>query len=451
MSASCGSKLERQLASSDRFKADSAGQLEESNSALRREFEAATRKREAEVARAQKEAHDQLEAAQAEKAKLAAELQETRARLEAVPAPSASPQEWEARAVSQLEADIESYRGRIKTLLQEKNAIASEKEKLAAQLASAPAVEKPAEDRFGIMAATLQKLRDELAAAQAEREGHAAHARDLEQKLADAETARAAIGRRVHKSGIDPEKLAQAEAARKTAEDSLAQLWKENEELAKKVADAENARAAAEENRKKAEQAEAARKAAEESAGPGSCRKGPHREGTRSGVCCCALAASAAAASQQGPAEEAARLARELESARAASNESITQLRSEVKKLTVERDAALKEGETLLAEADALKAQHDEEKEQLIGVHSAAGEKLAQEHGAASTALRELQAAHERLLAEKISLAEELKAALAKADALTAQHQQEGAIDRRPFGSGRKARARARRHFERTR
>ena len=71
---------------------------------------------------------------------LAQRSREARVRLEAIPAPSASPEEWEARAVSQLEADIESYRVRIKTLLQEKNAIASEKEKLAAQLASAPVV-----------------------------------------------------------------------------------------------------------------------------------------------------------------------------------------------------------------------------------------------------------------------------------------------------------------------
>ena len=60
--------------------------------------------------------------------------------------------EWESRAVAQLEADIEAYRGRIKTTLQERDELARERDLLAAQFTS-------------------------------EREGLAGRVRDLEAKL----------------------------------------------------------------------------------------------------------------------------------------------------------------------------------------------------------------------------------------------------------------------------
>lgn len=121
-------RLERQLGMADRLSRESAVQVEEMLAAVKRDFETTARKREAGAARAQREAQEQFEAVSAARARLAAELEEARARLARAPAAEA----WEARAVARFEEDIENYRSRIRALLAERDTLAREVETLAA-------------------------------------------------------------------------------------------------------------------------------------------------------------------------------------------------------------------------------------------------------------------------------------------------------------------------------
>ncbi len=95
--------------------------------------------RQAEAVHALKEAQEQIEAAGAVRSRLAAELEKARVRLAAGPTAGAALDVWDSRAADQFEADIESYRERIKRLLAERDTLAREKAALAAQLAAATA------------------------------------------------------------------------------------------------------------------------------------------------------------------------------------------------------------------------------------------------------------------------------------------------------------------------
>ncbi len=71
---------------------------------------------------------------------------------------------------------------------------------------------------------------------------------ELVQKLAEAEKARELL----HTSRPTTEQFGETEAARKKAEEALAQLWKENEQLAKKASEGEKAAASAKRRESKA-------------------------------------------------------------------------------------------------------------------------------------------------------------------------------------------------------
>ncbi|HSI11520.1 MAG TPA: hypothetical protein VK961_05725, partial [Chthoniobacter sp.] len=131
-------KAERQLAAADRTQQESATKLQELQNSLQREHDSTLRKRDAESGRGLKEVQDQSSALQAANLKLTADLEETRKKLAAAQeaiAAAPQPEQWEARIAAQFESDIDTYRTRIKGLLQEKEAINSEKQKLAAQVA----------------------------------------------------------------------------------------------------------------------------------------------------------------------------------------------------------------------------------------------------------------------------------------------------------------------------
>jgi chromosome segregation ATPase len=304
-------KLERQLANADRLQKETAVHVESSQATLRREFEAAARKRDAETARALKEAQEQIESANAAKNRLAAELEEARARTaDQKQAPAALPAidtGFEARVVAQFEADIESYRERIKALLQERNALASEKEKLHAEF------ESLAKESKAPPAAETEALQAELKKVAAERDELAGKLKQADEKGAAAETAPS------------------AEALAKVHEEFQGQLAALREQLAAITRERDDAHTSA------------ATAIAE--------LRAQNDELTA------ALNAAPAAGDDADLAAETARLTRELDSARASSNTTITNLRAETRKLSLEREVALKEGEKLLAEIDEIKAQ----------------------------------------------------------------------------------------------
>jgi hypothetical protein len=129
-------KTERQLAAAERALQDSANQIENTRMDGRRQLEMEVRRRETEAGKIQKEQQKQLDLLQHELRKAEVERDELRARLEDGPAAEAEVTAlWESRAIAQFEQDIEDYRARIKTLLEERNALAREKEELAARAA----------------------------------------------------------------------------------------------------------------------------------------------------------------------------------------------------------------------------------------------------------------------------------------------------------------------------
>ncbi len=149
-------KLERQLGSLDRLSRETTKHHEEAAAALKRDFETASRKRDAEAARALREAQEQFESVKAAKARIATELEEARARLAKAPPAGEA---WEDRALAQFEADAENYRRRIRELLAERDALAREKEALAAGPSSAAVADEEA------LRAERTKLSHELEAA----------------------------------------------------------------------------------------------------------------------------------------------------------------------------------------------------------------------------------------------------------------------------------------------
>ena len=148
---------------SERAKAGAAAAIEQ----LRGEFDTANQRREAEVAHALTQLHEQLNAAQGHHKLLAADLDQTRAAHEAMvadtEASAASRASWESRAVVQLEADIETYRSRIKEMLLDREAVKNNAEAAVSELRG--------------VSETLSAERDALLKAKAE----------LERRIADSD------------------------------------------------------------------------------------------------------------------------------------------------------------------------------------------------------------------------------------------------------------------------
>ena len=116
-------KLERQLAAAERLHRDGAAMIEATQSAMRREFDVLNRKRELEMGRAMKEASEQLAEVKGANAKLLLELEGMKGRGAEVlgVGRNETVDEWEGRALAQLNADIEGYRLRIRELLAERD------------------------------------------------------------------------------------------------------------------------------------------------------------------------------------------------------------------------------------------------------------------------------------------------------------------------------------------
>ncbi len=133
-------KAERALTSADRARQEASALIETMRNESRRDADVNGRKRDAEFARTQKELQEKLDSLTEAQRKTAAERDALAAEIAKLKTESLETAEknpdpgWEARAVASLEEDIAKYRVRIKSLLTERDSIATEKEVLASAL-----------------------------------------------------------------------------------------------------------------------------------------------------------------------------------------------------------------------------------------------------------------------------------------------------------------------------
>ncbi len=110
-----------------------AAKLRETSAALQSEHGATLSKQKNETTRALEEAQGQIKVLLEANSKLTNEASIARDNLAAIQASSSA---WDARAGAQFEADSKAYRDRIKSLLQERDKMSGERDKLAANLAA---------------------------------------------------------------------------------------------------------------------------------------------------------------------------------------------------------------------------------------------------------------------------------------------------------------------------
>jgi chromosome segregation ATPase len=256
-------KAERTAAAADRARSEATALVESLRNESRRESDSSTRKRDAESTRAQKELQDKIETLsdtvrklQSERDAFSSEAARLRESIrEAEAAAAAAADDWGNRATAIFEADIDNYRGRIKSLLKEKEMLVKERDQLATVANDTSALDQ--------LKKANEKLASELQAAIAEREELAAAAKDTaeleqlrsanERLSADLQTLRgerdifAAAANDT--SGVDAlkaqaEKLgAELETAQIERERSAAELASRTAELQKLAAELEALRA----------------------------------------------------------------------------------------------------------------------------------------------------------------------------------------------------------------
>jgi chromosome segregation ATPase len=129
-------KAERQLSAAERALHESAAIIENTRIEAKRELDAEVRKRDTETGRQSKDQQKAVTDLQEEVRRLRDELEAARAQSQTgAGEPASEAAAWEARAIAQFEEDIENYRARIKTLIQERDTLNKEKERLAEALA----------------------------------------------------------------------------------------------------------------------------------------------------------------------------------------------------------------------------------------------------------------------------------------------------------------------------
>lgn len=159
------SKVEKILIAAEKVQEQSANYMESTKAEIRREIEASVKQREIEMRKTQKDLQDQIAALSDQARKAATELENTRNRAAMLEqrltseghAPlEAQPDPLQAQAVAQLEADIEQYRERLKSLITERDAARVEAEQARSQ---APAMSADPE-ALAKANAEIQKLRE---------------------------------------------------------------------------------------------------------------------------------------------------------------------------------------------------------------------------------------------------------------------------------------------------
>ena len=117
-------KAERQLSAAERALHESAAIIENTRIEAKRELDAEVRKRDTETGRQSKDQQKAVTELQEEVRRLQSELESARAKSQTgAGEPASEAEAWEARAIAQFEEDIDNYRARIKTLIQERDTL----------------------------------------------------------------------------------------------------------------------------------------------------------------------------------------------------------------------------------------------------------------------------------------------------------------------------------------
>ncbi len=229
------SKVEKILIATEKVQEQSANYMESTKAEIRREIEASVKQREIEMRKTQKDLKDQIAALSDQARKAATELENTRNRAamreqrltsEGHAPLEAQPNPLQAQAVVQLEADIEQYRERLKSLITERDAARKEAEQARSQ---APATSADPE----VLAkanAEIQQLREaqsQLVAAQTmEREVLLGEKNTLTKTIKSEVEAREELTRRLAETEkalhvLDEERVEAATANRGQSGDTL--------------------------------------------------------------------------------------------------------------------------------------------------------------------------------------------------------------------------------------
>ena len=257
-------KAEKLLSAAEKLQEQSANYMESAKAEIRKEIEASVKPREIEARKLQKELQEQIAQMSDQNRKLATELENARTALANAAANPAVPaqDDFQTRAITQLEADVENYRERLKSLLKERDTARAEAKELGARVTSSQSAEGLAAERARLelelekarkehseQATALEALRRERATAEerlaAERNAFETRFDSLRQSLHAAEGAleRKAQQRADGGAPTESEAIAQlrkeaaeAVAAAKAAADELAESKRRFEELSEKHA-----------------------------------------------------------------------------------------------------------------------------------------------------------------------------------------------------------------------
>jgi chromosome segregation ATPase len=217
-------KAERAATAAERARGEATALAESIRTDLRREADGVIRKRDAEFARVQRELGERIEAltdaqrkAVSERDELTAEVAMLKKAAQEAEADAtrAVHTNWESRTVASLEADVENYRGRIKALIKEHDALAKEKEQLAAK--------SVAPEEAARLKETSEKLAADLASAQAERQRVTEQLQQVAEQLAHADSGNAiAMAAHERRSAAELNRLQSELAALRTQHEALA-------------------------------------------------------------------------------------------------------------------------------------------------------------------------------------------------------------------------------------
>ena len=114
-------KAERNASAADRARTETTALLESTRNDARRDAETRNRKQDGELSRVQKDLQERIDSLSESQSKIKAERDELQSEVNRLKAAEATAGDWQSQTVASLEADVASYRDRIKALLKERD------------------------------------------------------------------------------------------------------------------------------------------------------------------------------------------------------------------------------------------------------------------------------------------------------------------------------------------
>ena len=170
-------KAERNASAADRARTETTALLESTRNEARRDTENRNRKQDGELSRVQKELQEKIDSLSESQSKIKAERDQLQNEVNRLKAAEATAGDWQSQTVASLEADVSSYRDRIKALLKERD----EWQKQHEQTSTAHTAEAAALTALQLV---HDKLSGEATTLRDERQGFTTRVTDLEGQLA---------------------------------------------------------------------------------------------------------------------------------------------------------------------------------------------------------------------------------------------------------------------------